>query len=162
MSDRMIKIVPEDHSDAALSIDPASCGAIYPLSVSGNIQPGDVYRYGDSFLFWHYCGFAFAFGACDEEFMNCVYQHFLSPESSLPRRFVLFGNSAKVTGFLENKNDLVSQKRYFYEYPAGAVPESISLPEGFQIHEIDGDLSGRLEGRITPWFSWDSDRKSVV
>ena len=152
----MDKIPEENYAGYTHFIDAGSCGAIYPFSIAGRYQPGDIYSDGSSVLFWHYCGFAFAYGECGDDLLGWIYDEFLSPESTPARRFVFFGNSGKTAAYFNNRKDLVSEMRYFYEYPAGKTPEAPVLPDGFTIREIDERLFAGLEGNVTPRFSWDN------
>lgn len=65
------------------------CGTVYPLSIAEMKQYGDVFTDGDSFLLWHFSGFAFICGACGEDFLEQIYRDLLTADG-LPRRFVLF------------------------------------------------------------------------
>lgn len=147
----MEKVPFTSYGDMVSRIDRAACGAVYPLSVAQGIQPGDIYATETAALFWHYSGFAFLFGACDDDFLCRVYENFLSPDSVTARRFILFATDAKVTRFFADKENLVPGKRYFFAYPNYVSPQGGRLSK---IQEIDRELFEKIQGTVTPRFSW--------
>ena len=63
-------------------IEDTPCGTVYPLSIAEMNQYGDIYKERDSLLLWHYCGFAFLYGVCDERFLKSIYDMFLGADSN--------------------------------------------------------------------------------
>lgn len=116
----MQKIKPESYSDYTNRIDDSSCGKVYPLSIAELIQSGDIYvsscKDNRSVLYWHYCGFAFIYGVCDESFLEEVYGFMSDKKNTADRRFVLFADSKPVERFFRAKSDTVIEERYFFEY----------------------------------------------
>lgn len=135
-------------------IEKSPCGTVYPLSIAEMRQYGDIYKDDDSVLLWHYCGFAFLYGACDNSFLEAVYNMFLSSCSDLSRRFILFSANPKVIEFFRNKQDIVFGKRYNYEYPSDQPVIRGEIRPDFRICQFDKDMFNNIQGRITPRFSW--------
>ncbi len=150
----MDKVTPTSCNDIIQYIDKMSCGAVYPLSIAEMNQNGDIYTGENSALFWHYSGFAFLYGACDNNFLNCVYNNFLSIDSSTSRRFILFVTNEKVRQYFLSKDNIVSEKRYFFEYTNSSLPKTTILSEDFKICEINKELFDKIQGTVTPRFSW--------
>ena len=130
------------------------CGTVYPLSLAEMNQYGDIYKDRDSILLWHYSGFAFIYGACDDLFLETIYNMFLSSGSSLPRRFILFTADPEVVGFFQKKPDITFGKRYNFEYPAAGPAFTGRTRPDHQICRFDTELFDSIPGRITPRFSW--------
>lgn len=135
-------------------IDGTSCGAVYPKSITELNQSGDIYIDNDSILFWHYSGFAFVYGACNHHFLECIYHKFLSNDSNLSRKFILFATNLKLEKFFQEKENLLFGKRYFFEYPQEYAVPSQTMPYGYHICEFNQELLDSVQGRITPYFSW--------
>ena len=150
----MEKVPLISYGDMLPRIDRVTCGTVYPLSVAQGIQPGDIYATETAALFWHHSGFAFLFGACDDDFLRRVYENFLSPDSVTARRFILFATNPKVTRFFEDKENLVSGKRYFFVYPNHVPPPCGRLSAHLKTQEISRELFDKIQGTITPRFSW--------
>ena len=136
-------------------IDRDSCGAIYPFSVAENIQQGDIFTDGDAVLFRHFCGFAHIYGIRGNDLLESVYKEILSAGSKPGERFILFVQEEDMLSFFRTKDDVVIENRLFFEYPGNTAPPVRELPSGLCMREIDEELTGRLNGRITPHFSWD-------
>ncbi len=155
----MQKIKPENYSDYIRYIEPVACGKVYPLSIAQSIQAGDIYvsssKENRSVLYWHYCGFAFMFGECDERFLEEVYD-FMSGKSNCSKRLILFVDNESTEQFFRAKNNVVIEKRYFFEYRDNFPVTSKTLPSGFELCEINEELLKKINGKITPSFSWDN------
>lgn len=113
-----------------------------------------IYKERDSILLWHYCGFAFLYGVCDDCFLETIYDMFLSADSNLSRRFILFSANPKVIEFFKNKQDIVLGNRYNFEYPPENAGSRGVIPSGYQICQFNQKLFDNIPGRITPRFSW--------
>ncbi len=154
----MHKVASTEHRNMVAYMDKTACGVVYPLSIAEGIQPGEIYTDQDSALFWHHSGFAFLFGPCEEAFLSCVYDHFLSTESTLSRRFVLFAENENVKQFFRKKKNLTWGKRYFFEYPNKSAKRFYAGGKGLsgnlRVCEISRELLDKIEGTITPYFSW--------
>lgn len=157
----MDKLNTISYSSIINRIEKTPCGTVYPLSIAEMNQYGDIYIEGDSVLLWHYSGFAFIFGACENNFLEHTYQKFLSPEANLSRRFILFATSHAVERFFRNKGELFFGKRCHFEYPKELPAFSLKLPSEYQIREIDEELFETIQGRITPHFSWRSSAEFI-
>lgn len=161
----MDKLNREEYASALKYIDKESCGAVYPLSIAGLTQTGDIFTTSRSVLFWHKCGFAFVYGEREEEFLDEIYDTFFRcggahdntaySDIAHGRRFVLFTSDKRTQRFFSGRDDVSSARRLFFEYPRDRRVSRRALPEGFQMREIDGRLLDAISGRITPSFSWD-------
>ncbi len=133
-------------------------GRVYPLSIAEGYQKGDILVYSaenyKAVLFWHYCGFAFISGEYDDKFLNEVYD--ISSENVNQQRFILLTDDNYIADFFKAKEGVSVEKRYFYEY-GGTAYTDIILPEGCELEIIDDKNIRNIKGRITPYFSWDSD-----
>lgn len=136
------------------------CGMIYPLSVVQMYQHGDIYTDGHSVLIWHQCGFAYIFGHPDHSFFDEI--HDIMCADDLPRRFILFTADPDTERYFHGKQGIVTGQRYGYRYPSDISASSFPLPDGYEIHEIDRDCIDRMQGRITPYFSWREPSEFLV
>lgn len=129
------------------------CGTVYPLSIAEMKQYGDVFTDGDSFLLWHFSGFAFIIGACGEDFLEQIYRDLLTADS-LTRRFVLFTADERAERYFREKSELSFGRRYSFEYKGdtGALPAEVR--HGYDVCELGEELFDTVEGRVTPRFSW--------
>lgn len=150
----MYKAKPEEYSNYIKYIEKMSCGAVYPFSIAGDFQHGEIFSNSRSVLFWHYCGFAFLYGEYDDSFLDFVSDLMMNAD----RRFILFTNDTPVENyFLKNKNAVI-EKRLFFDYRKDVPPEIPKLPDGFELYEINAELIEKISGNITPYFSWDSTK----
>lgn len=154
----MRKLDSSEYGGILPYIHEKSCGAVYPYSVAEGIQAGNIYTDGDTVLVWHYCGFAFLYGKCERSAYERVYGQFLAKGSDLPRRFVLFVPDENALENFSGKAGIVAERRYFYTYGSGE-PGDISIPAGYENRAIDRELLERIQGRITPAFSWESGKR---
>lgn len=136
-------------AQAAAFIDPAGCGAVYPLSMAAGYQGGSVFTDGTSALFWHDAGFAYLYGRLDEPFLSQVHAMMTAPE----RRLVLFAENEPEKAYFREKTGLAIGQRCFFSH-SGSAPELPALPAGMRIVQIGGVLLRKLSGRVTPAFSW--------
>lgn len=152
----MNQLNPKDYRNSIQYIDELGCGVVYPRSIAETIQQGDIFTNDRSFLFWHYCGFAFVYGNYDESFLNWIYETFLVNNSVTSRRFILFVSSEEVWRFFSKKDNIVLEHRYFFEYQKSASANIPILPVNYKLREIDEELLGKINGNITPSFSWNN------
>ena len=150
----MDKLNVISHPSIIQQIEDTPCGTVYPLSIAEMNQYGDIYQERDSILLWHYCGFAFLYGVCDDCFLETIYDMFLSVDSNLSRRFILFSANPKVITFFQNKHDIVLGNRYNYEYPLEKISSRSEIRPDYQICQFNQKLFDNIPGRITPRFSW--------
>ena len=114
----MNKLNTTSYQSIIQQIEKTPCGTVYPLSIAEMNQYGDIYKDDDSVLLWHYSEFAFLYGSCSNCFLEAIYNMFLSADSNLSRRFILFSANPKVISFFQNKHDIVLGNRYNFEYPS--------------------------------------------
>lgn len=150
----MNKLTLVDYEGAIQYIDKTGCGIVYPLSIAEMVQSGDIFTHKHSALFWHYSGFAFIYGDYNEHFLNSVYGLFLSEDCEISRRFILFVADEKVKEFFLTKDRIILEKRYFFEYQKGVLSNNRVLPANLKICEINNDLFDKIQGNVTPLFSW--------
>lgn len=134
-----------------------SFGRVYPASIAMGIQQGDIYVNSKNncrtVLFWHKCGFAHISGKYDKAFLDSVYDIIIDKNGTNPRRFVLFADS-QTAAFFKNKEHIEIERRYFFEYADNGRCIKSILPDNCEIREIDSEILSRINGRITPYFSW--------
>lgn len=151
----MYKAEPKEYINYIKYIDEAGCGTVYPYSVAELIQQGDIFSNSRSFLYWHYSGFAFLYGEYDEHFLKFAYDLLLNSGTANSRRFILFVTDKAVERFFRNFENITIEKRFFFEYRKEYPSAITDLPDGFRLCEIDSELLTKLNGNITPFFSWD-------
>lgn len=127
---------------------------VYPLSIALGLQTGDVFVSDDNgcVLFWHYCGFAYISGNPTEEFLNEVYDLM----ESGTRRLFLITNDDRIITYM-NKRGAKIDHRIEYSYE-GADPVTLDT-DRFRIVPIDEYNITKIQGRIVPSFSWESDEQ---
>lgn len=159
----MIKIELKNYSDYICYAESIRFGNIYPLSIVYKFQQGDIFV--DSLcdcknvLFWHYCGFAYIYGEYDPRFLESVYDIIINKDKTNPRRFILFTDDEHIKSFFENKEKIDIQLRYFYKYKNIEHTKTADLSQNFTLKAIDKDLLSKIEGRITPFFSWNDENE---
>lgn len=131
---------------------------VYPLSIVEGYQSGEVFV--DDIdnpmmaLFWHYCGFAFVAGVCNEEIYNDIYRMIRNPAQIHSNRLVM---QAEKDNAFDGFHDLVRRERYIFSF---AHPSNrFSVPIGCRLCPITGDNYGLLQGRIIPSFSWENQER---
>jgi len=156
----MIKVNLQKHSDYVSYANNCTCGKVYPLSIALKYQPGDIFVDSESecktVLFWHHCGFAFISGEYNEIFLASVYALFFDKKTVNPRRFVLFTDDERTKYYFSAKENIVVESRFFFDFGHSDLENFIDLPAGYELKPIDSELLPQIEGRITPYFSWDN------
>lgn len=157
----MYKIEPKDYTKYLRYIDESGCGRVYPCSIAEAVQSGELFinavSDSRSVLYWHYSGFAFYYGICDACFLEAVYDFMTDKSNTARRRFVLFSDRDFITRFFRTKAGVTVEKRHFFEYHNDAPVIEAALPPGYGLCEITKELLLKINGRITPAFSWDHD-----
>lgn len=148
----MNKVKPANYCDYIKYIDKTSCGAVYPFSIAEGFQQGDAFSDSRSVLFWHYSGFVFLYGEYDDSFLDFVSDLLVNAD----RRFILFTNDMPAENYFRKNKNTVIEKRLFFKYGKDVPPVIPKLPDGFELCEINADLLKKINGNITPYFSWDS------
>ena len=131
----------------------AAGDSVYPCAIAEGIQSGDIYTDGHAVLFHHYCGFAYLSGEPDAAFFSEIAERFFGDQPQ-PRRFVLITDRADVIDYYANLPQIIAEQRLYFQ--AASAPD-IALPEGFSCRPVTPALLPRMQGRIVPAFSWESD-----
>ncbi|MBD5503702.1 MAG: GNAT family N-acetyltransferase [Lachnospiraceae bacterium] len=134
------------------------CGAVYPLSVAEGIQDGDIFTDSlqdyEKVLFWAHSGFAYLSGNIDEHFLEEIYELMLDRTKSNTKRFLLMTRDKYVQEFFESKDDVIEEKRYLFKYSGTKGYMASSLPDGYELKEIDNRLLEKISGKIVPSLFW--------
>lgn len=134
------------------------CGAVYPLSVACGIQEGDIFtdsvKDWGKVLFWTHCGFAYLSGNMDEHFLEDIYKLMLDSSKSNTKRFLFMTRNQSIQEYFKEKEDVVEEKRYLFQYSGAEKLVESSLPDGYELKEIDDRLLKRISGRIVPSLFW--------
>ncbi|MBQ3936771.1 MAG: GNAT family N-acetyltransferase [Ruminococcus sp.] len=132
-----------------------TCGAVYPESVMQGYQHGEQISLSGCRIVRHSCGFAFIFGIpTARDLEQIIFLMHTAGEKG--ERFVLFCENERLGRYFEMNSGVKVEKRYFFEL-AQDKSGDIILPENFVMKPIDADILPRLDGRIKPSFSWESD-----
>lgn len=153
----MVKVDFKDFSDYIPYAQQCRCGKVYPLSIAEGYQQGDIFVSSrtecKTVLFWHYSGFAFISGEYDEVFLEETYDIISNKNKINPRRFILFADKEQIQSFFINKENIDIERRYFFEFNKNFT-KTAELPSNCELKTIDAEIISKMEGRITPYFSW--------
>lgn len=134
------------------------CGSVYPLSVAEGIQEGDIFTNSvkdyEKVLFWVHSGFAYCSGTIDEYFLKDIYELMLDRNKSNTKRFLLMTRDKYIQKYFESKDDVVEEKRYLFQYSGAKGYIESSLPDGYELKEIDKRLLKQISGKIVPSLFW--------
>ena len=159
----MKKVESQIFSNYVRYADTIEFGKVYPLSIAEKVQNGDIFTNTlsdhQTILFWHYSGFAFLSGKYDKSFLEFVYKLMLNKSSEISRRFILFVNNKHIEEFFHTKDNIVVERRYFFEYLKECHIVNPVLPVGYELREIDAELLPKIKGKIVPAFSWHDSRE---
>ena len=170
--ERMLKVKKEHYEKFIAMAKANTCNTVYPMSVAEGIQQGDIYtdcmKHPTFALFWHVSGFAYLTGKPDEENLNEIYNLMTNKSGTNPRRFVLELKDEEVAGYFQKKEDIKEHPRYRFRLEellgnddaqcrqeAEKLCEA-TLPEGYELKEVDEKLLPRISGRIVPSSFWSS------
>lgn len=138
--------------------DAHDCGSVYPLSVAGGIQEGDIFTNSEkdcgAVLFWTHCGFAYLSGEVDGDFLEDVYELMLDRAKTNTKRFLLMTRNRAIQAYFGQKEDVVTEKRYLFQYAGTKGYTEPSLPDGYELKEIDDRLLKKISGNIIPSLFW--------
>lgn len=141
---------------------------VYPLSIAESVQSGDIFMddSGKAALFWHYCGFAYLSGDLTAEFLDEIYKTFYCGETK--KRFLLITEDANVVSCFDNKENVLLDRRAEYIYadpgnedltPADPGDKDLTLADRYTIERITEENICKIQGKIVPSFSWDSENR---
>lgn len=154
----MQRVDPKSYPDIIRHIETDTCGRVYPLSVLEGFQRGEVFANQScrQILIWHYSGFAFLCGEYGEPFLEQVYKLMADRDSTTFRRLILFTNDNCTKAFFSAKEKAAVGRRYFFEYRKKTRIDTPAVPSGYEIKEIDAGLLKKINGKISPSFSWEN------
>ena len=132
-----------------------TCGAVYPESVMQGYQHGEQISLSGCRIVRHNCGFAFIFGIPTARDLEQII-FLMHKAGEKGERFVLLCDNERLGRYFQMNSGVKVEKRYFFEL-AQDKSGDIILPENFVIKPIDSSILPRLDGRIKPSFSWESD-----
>ena len=152
------KLNPLQYSDLIHIAAVHDCGAVYPLSVAEGIQEGDIFtnsvKNHEKVLFWAHSGFAYLSGNVDEQFMEDIYGFMLDRTKSNTKRFLLMTRNKYIQDYFEQKDEVIVEKRYLFEYSGDKNFTESPLPAGYELKEIDNQLLMKISGKIVPTLFW--------
>lgn len=134
----------------------------YPLSIIEGFQSGEIFvddknKPGVA-LIWHYCGFANLLGNCDEKAMSEIYKMIHHPSEGHSGRMALQAEKdLQLQKLIMSDAAINEQKRYIFEF----VNENITIPvfKNCELQMISGENYNLIKGKITPFFSWESEEQ---
>lgn len=142
------------------------CGSVYPLSVAEGIQEGDIFtssvQDNEKVLFWAHSGFAYLSGNIDEHFLEDIYELMLDKTKSNTKRFLLMTRNKYIQEYFESKDDVIEEKRYLFKYSGTKGYMESSLPDGYELKEIDKRLLEKISGKIVPSLFWNHANNFMV
>ena len=154
------------YSDLTDIANTHDCGSVYPLSVAEGIQEGDIFTNSvngyEKVLFWTHSGFAYLSGNVDEYFMEDIYELMVNRNKSNTRRFLLMTQNKDIQEFFEQKDDVMREKRYLFEYSGHEEVAVPFLPDGYELKEIDNQLLKKISGKIVPSLFWKEKNDFLV
>ena len=154
----LYKLNSLQYSDLIATADAHDCGSVYPLSVAEGIQEGEIFTNSvnsyEKVLFWAHSGFAYLSGNVDECFMEDIYELMLDRNKSNTKRFLIMTRNKYIQEYFEQKDDVVSEKRFLFEYSGHKGFIECSLPAGYELKEIDYQLLKKISGNIVPSLFW--------
>lgn len=134
------------------------CGSVYPLSVAEGIQEGDIFINSvqdyEKVLFWTHSGFAYLSGNIDEHFLEDIYEFMLDRTKTNTKRFLLMTRNKYIQDYFEQKDEVIAERRYLFEYSADKNFTESPLPAGYELKEIDNQLLMKISGKIVPTLFW--------
>ena len=146
------------YPDLIDNADTHDCGSVYPLSVAEGIQEGDIFTNSvkdyDKVLFWAHSGFAYISGNIDEYFLKEIYELMLDRTKSNTKRFLLMTRNKYIQEYFESKDDVIEEKRYLFKHSGSKGYIESSLPDGYELKEIDNQLLKKISGKIVPSLFW--------
>lgn len=156
----MFELNKLDYLKVAAFASRTGCDSVYPFSIIEEFQDGQVFV--DSLtdincvLFWHQSGFGYLSGKASPDFLEEVAA--LIKADNNPRRLALQINTDELDAYFSQISGIKRLEQYLFCFNKNHMcQETLTLPKGFELKEIDADLLMRLEGKIIPSFSWKSN-----
>lgn len=150
-----------EQADYPLAVEMAKQVAVdkvYPLSIAEGFQAGEIFadsaEHPRVLLYWHACGFGFTAGELHEDFVREIVGFMRNPRQNHGGRLALeAGEDAVLERLLLSDDHIRKQEQNSFAFVGAANDEILADTE---ILPITAENCGRLTGRITPRFSWDS------
>ena len=156
----LYKLNSLQYPDLVDTADTHDCGSVYPLSVAEGIQEGDIFTNStkdyEKVLFWVHSGFAYLSGNIDEYFLEDIYEVMLDRTKSNTKRFLLMTRNKYIQEYFKSKDDVIEEKRYLFQYSGTEGYIESSLPDGYELKEIDDQLLKKISGKIVPSLFWNN------
>ena len=155
----MRKINEKEYKEYSSWARKNTANRVYPCSIIEGFQSGEVYVNDgpdvEAVLFWHYCGFGYISGHSSDAFLQDIYSEMVSSRNG--RRLVLITADDDVTAFFRSRNVLIdSRAEYAYPHRGGF---DVADEGEYRIERITREYVSKIEGRITPSFSWESSEQ---
>ncbi len=64
--------------------------------------------------------------------------------------FFLMTRDKCIHKYFENKDDVVIERRYLFEYEGDKIVNECDLPTGYELKEMDNELLMKISGTIVP------------
>ena len=142
------------------------CDTVFAYSIVENRQKGRILvddpNDPQTVLFWHYCGLSVVAGKPDNSEFNSALKRILCRNYEENQRvFLLWVNeevwNSTVASLLSDSCGVVLKDRIRFRFNRKIFSEkNISVPDGYELKEIDADIIDRIEGHIIPSYSWHS------
>lgn len=151
------------YEDIRHLLDDLQVDKVYPCSIMEGIQYGEIFADDVSCpsvaLFWHYCGFAYIAGKCDENIVAEVIELMRNPREGHSGRLALqTGSDDLISKLLPEHAGIEKKEQYLFDY-TGRITVIPELEEGFVVEKINSQNYELMKGHIVPAFSWESREK---
>lgn len=78
------------------------------------------------------------------------------------RRFLLMTSDKSVEEYFKLKDDVVLERRYFFDYFGNTELPEPSLPAGYELKEIDHQTLAEISGGIVPLLFWKNENDFLM
>lgn len=156
----MQKVDKEQYSKFIEFARENTCNTVYPMAIAEGFQDGDIFtdciEHPTFALFWHVSGLAYLTGRPVVEHLEEIYRLMKNEDGTNPRRFVLELKDEEGRAYFQKKEEVEEHTRYRFRLQEKEMPEE-ELPEGYELREVNAELSTKISGNIVPASFWRSD-----
>lgn len=142
-----------DYKKAKYLLDDKVVEEVYPLSIVGGNQSGDIFvddiEHPTFALFWHYCGFAFIVGECTTNIKEEICDSLNTLKAKHHNRMLI--HMANDYELFEEDN-IIRGERYIFSFDNQC--KRLMVPSDCHICEINNENFDLVRGNIVPSFSW--------